>query len=333
MKNKMIALVMVTALSTTILAGCANESKKVQETIIKSEQNEQVTNSPNKVDNTIKVDSSVSTNESTENKNTQQSDVTSKVTKIEGRREEFLGKLDNIQKQLDILPEKKDSDAGITIAMRGFYGESYDMYDKALNEIYSLLKAQLSQDTMKKLQTEQIKWIKQKENTAKKDASSFEGGTFELVAYNSSLYESTKKRCYELVNNYMTDSKIKINVSKQDYIKKLDNIQNEILSSQEYKDAESGVTSSMLAYTDKEYKEWDGALNKIYVLLKEQLPSDEMKKLDKEEAQWIKLKENKAKEAEEPQGAGSQLGNVAYQASLAHTTQSRCYELVYRYMK
>jgi uncharacterized protein YecT (DUF1311 family) len=301
---------MVISLSMIILAACTKDIEKTQSTTNGIEQNQQPQDSINKVNNT-----------------------TNSVTKIEERREEFLGRLDNIQKQLDALPVKKDSDAGITNAMRSYYGESYDMYDEVLNEIYSLLKEQLSQDTMKNLQTEETKWIAQKEETANKEASQYKGGTFELVAYNVSLYESTKNRCYELVNNYMTDSKIKINASKQDYINKLDNIENQILSSQEYKNAATGVTSNMVVLTDKEYNEWDGALNEIYNLLKQQLPSDEMKKLDQEEAQWIIQKENKAKKAEESQGAGSQLGNIAYKASLAHTTQSRCYELAYRYMK
>ncbi|MBC8061081.1 MAG: DUF1311 domain-containing protein [Clostridiaceae bacterium] len=314
MKNKKRALLMVIALSMIMLAACTKDTKKTQ-------------------NNIIKADISVSTNETTVNKNIQETNTTKTVTKIDGRREEFLGRLDSIQKQLDDLPVKKDSDAGITNAMKSYYGESYDMYDEALNEIYNLLKEQLSQNTMKNLQTEQVKWIAQKEDTANKEASEFKGGTFEYVAYSKSLYGTTKNRCYELVNNYMTDSKMKINASKQNYINKLDNIESKILSSQEYKNAETGVTRSMVILTDKEYNEWDGALNEIYNLLKQQLSSDEVEKLDKEEAQWITQKENKAKKSEEPQGIGSQLGNIAYKASLAHTTQSRCYELVYRYMK
>ena len=43
------------------------------------------------------------------------------------------------------------------------------------------------------------------EKIAKEESLKYEGETFELVAYNISLYESTKNRCYELVNNYMTD--------------------------------------------------------------------------------------------------------------------------------
>jgi uncharacterized protein YecT (DUF1311 family) len=171
MKNKKIILLIITVLSIVALTACAKENKKSE-------------NSPSK---------------------TEQNNTTNTVTKIEVKRKEFLERLDNIQKELDALPEKKDSDAGITSAMRSYYGRSYDMYDKALNEIYSLLKKQLSAEVMKNLQAEQIEWIKQKETLANKEAAQYRGGTFEFVAYNVSLFQSTKERCYELVNKYMID--------------------------------------------------------------------------------------------------------------------------------
>lgn len=333
MKNKKIIIFAAIAISVSMLAACSKDTTKAQDTTNKIEQNQQVKVNVTKAPNISKSDSSSSSKEAAVNNSIQDTSKSNTGTKIEGRREEFLGRLDSIQKQLDVLPEKKASDSGTTIGMRSYYGESYDMYDKALNEIFSLLKDQLSQDTMKNLQAEEIKWIEQKEAAANREAAQYKGGTFELVAYNISLSESTKKRCYELVNNYMTDSKLKINGSKQDYINKLDKIQSKLLLSEEYKNSESGVTNKMLTYTSKEYTEWDSTLNEIYNLLKQHLPSDEMKKLNTEELQWITEKENTAKKAQEPQGAGSQLGNITYQASLAHTTQSRCYELVYRYMK
>lgn len=126
------------------------------------------------------------------------------VAKIKGR-QEFLEKLDDIQKELDSLDIKKDSDNGVTNAMRSFYGISYDEYDKALNEIYDLFKEKLPKETMKELQEEQLKWIKEKEERAMKESEEYKDGTFEFVAYNISLYESTKDRCYELVNTYMED--------------------------------------------------------------------------------------------------------------------------------
>ncbi|WP_341357543.1 lysozyme inhibitor LprI family protein [Rossellomorea sp. y25] len=125
-------------------------------------------------------------------------------TKIEGRTE-FLNKLDNIQKELDAMPEKKDSDKGVTNAMKNYYGVSYEKFDDALNEIYTLLKKELSPEVMKELQAEQLRWIEQKETKAEKERLKYEGGTFENVAWYISLYESTKDRCYELVNEYMTD--------------------------------------------------------------------------------------------------------------------------------
>lgn len=125
-------------------------------------------------------------------------------TKIKGR-QEYIERLNQVQKELDSLEIKKDSDKGVTNAMRSFYGISYEEYDKVLNEIYNLYKEELSKETMKELQEEQLNWIEEKEKRAIKELEEYKGGTFEFVAYNLSLYESTKERCYELVNTYMED--------------------------------------------------------------------------------------------------------------------------------
>lgn len=209
MKAKNILFFIVITLSLITLVSCSKDSKKSESSINKiEEKNQQIkpdVNDVNNEDNITATDSSSSPNKENINDNTQESNPRNPVTKIDGRRKEFIEKLDNIQKELDSLPEKKDSDAGITNAMRSFYGISYDMYDKALNEIYALLKEQLSPETMQNLQSEQIKWIEKKEATATNEAEKYKGGSFEFVAYNSSLYGTTKNRCYELVNNYMTD--------------------------------------------------------------------------------------------------------------------------------
>lgn len=209
MKAKNILFFIIITLSLITLVSCSKDSKKSESSINKiEEKNQQIkpdVNDVNNEDNITAKDSSSSPNKENINDNTQESNPRNPVTKIEGRRKEFIEKLDNIQKELDSLPEKKDSDAGITNAMRSFYGISYDMYDKALNEIYALLKKQLSPETMQNLQSEQIKWIEKKEATATNEAEKYKGGSFEFVAYNSSLYGTTKNRCYELVNNYMTD--------------------------------------------------------------------------------------------------------------------------------
>lgn len=168
----------------------------------------QTTDSPSKkasnTDNSDDTLSEEATAETEENELEEDKTVDT-VTKIEGRRTEFIERLDNIQKELDALPEKKDSDKGVTNAMKNYYGRSYEMYDKELNEIYALLKENLSPERMNELKAEQMKWIEQKEKTAEEERLKYNGGTFENVALYISLYESTKERCYELVNEYMTD--------------------------------------------------------------------------------------------------------------------------------
>lgn len=204
---KKIRLALLLTISISIsLAGCdTQETKPDQNSASKIEPQLPVKDSLDKVINTNKTASPASTNNTKVNENIQETNTTNTVTKIEGRRKEFLEKLDNIQKELDALPLKKDSDTGVTNAMRSYYGISYDTYDKALNEIYTLLKEQLPSETMKNLQTEQIKWIEKKEAAANEEASQYKGGTFEFVAYKLSLYESTKEKCYQLVNTYMAD--------------------------------------------------------------------------------------------------------------------------------
>ncbi|QHE60471.1 DUF1311 domain-containing protein [Rossellomorea vietnamensis] len=126
------------------------------------------------------------------------------VTQVEGK-QAYIEKLDNLQKELDAMPDKKYSDEGVTNAMKNYYGVSYDKYDEVLNEIYALLKKELSPEVMAELKAEQVKWIEAKEAKAGKERLKYEGGTFENVAWYISLYESTKDRCYELVEEYMKE--------------------------------------------------------------------------------------------------------------------------------
>lgn len=209
MKIKKIVSILIVLLSIIPFTACSKDNNENQSLGNKIEENQQFNNGADDINNNSDTDgttdSSSQSNNTEINETPQEVNPTNTVTKVEGRKKEFIDKLDNIQKEIDSLPEKKDSDAGITIAMKSYYGISYDMYDKALNEIYALLKENLSPETMQNLQNEQIKWIEEKEATANKEAEKYKGGTFEFVAYSSSLYGTTKNRCYELVNNYMTD--------------------------------------------------------------------------------------------------------------------------------
>ena len=56
---------------------------------------------------------------------------------------------------------------------------------------------------MKKLQSEEIQWISNRDAKAKEASSEMKGGTMEPVIYVNSLADTTKQRCYELVEKYM----------------------------------------------------------------------------------------------------------------------------------
>ncbi|NBI08329.1 lysozyme inhibitor LprI family protein [Senegalia massiliensis] len=176
MKNKKCALFIVITLSIMTLVACRGDNEENKNSTSDINQNQQV-----------------------------EDNIKNTVTKVKGRRKEFIERLDNIQEELNALPEKKDSDKGSTNAMKSYYGKAYEMYDEELNDIYALLKQELSPEVMENLKAEQLKWIKEKEEKANKEMKKYEGGTFELVSNYVSLYESTKERCYELVNQYMTD--------------------------------------------------------------------------------------------------------------------------------
>ncbi|MBV7276396.1 DUF1311 domain-containing protein [Clostridium sp. PL3] len=123
-------------------------------------------------------------------------------TKVQqSKKQEYKTKLDNIEISLKALEQKEAS--GTTYDMRSAANERYKKWDAALNEIYGVLKGQLSATDMKKLQSEEIKWISDRDAKAKKEASEMKGGTMEPVLYIRSLADTTKARCYELIEKYM----------------------------------------------------------------------------------------------------------------------------------
>lgn len=193
--NKRIFLAKILVILLVGMSACSNSADEAtitnDETQSEDESTEDTSNDDKDDEETVSTQEEVQENQT--------------VDKVVGRKTEFLQMLDNVQKELDALPVKEEADNGITAGMSEFYGISYEMYDEALNEIYALLQNELSPEIIRELEVRQVKWIEHKENLAIQDSEEFGGGSFANVAYVSSLYESTKTRCYDLVNNYMTD--------------------------------------------------------------------------------------------------------------------------------
>lgn len=112
----------------------------------------------------------------------------------------YLQKLDNIEAGMSDLDSLR---SGSNADMKQAAGIEYRRWDDVLNEIYSVLKGQLSDSTMSSLQKEEVDWINYKESEAQRCADAFKGGSAESLVYTSTLAKLTKERCYYLVNNYM----------------------------------------------------------------------------------------------------------------------------------
>ncbi|WP_245804744.1 lysozyme inhibitor LprI family protein [Halobacillus hunanensis] len=116
-------------------------------------------------------------------------------------------------------------------------------------------------------------------------------------------------------------------LSKGEYLEKL----NKMEEADRYAEVVETMPE-MVAQEKERYKKWDEELNKIYGVLEEQLPPDQMDKLREKQRDWVEHRDKAAKEASLKYEGGSteELEYVATQASL---TRERCYELVARYMK
>lgn len=126
---------------------------------------------------------------------------TAQTIAIASKKNEYIQKLHEIERDLTNLDYLYES--GTTVEMKEAESKAYTRWDNALNEIYGVLKTQLSTSEMNRLREKQREWITYRDNTAEAEAAPFNGGTFESVQYLSTLARITRERCYELVNIYM----------------------------------------------------------------------------------------------------------------------------------
>lgn len=138
--------------------------------------------------------------------------------------------------------------------------------------------------------------------------------------------DDLKGRVDSEIKNKAESKKESLATDRMRFLNELNDIQKDI---NDMPPGES--TLEMREFADNEYKLWDNALNKIYRYLKDNLPQDKFKALEKDEVRWIKEKEAKAKEAAN-EFKGGTAEPVIYTSSLANETKDRCYKLVNDYM-
>lgn len=75
----------------------------------------------------------------------------------------------------------------------------YQLWDSALNQLWSVLKQTLDEKEMEQLLTEQREWIAEKEAAAAEAGAEYEGGSMQPMAVNLKAAELTRDRVYELL--------------------------------------------------------------------------------------------------------------------------------------
>lgn len=115
--------------------------------------------------------------------------------------------------------------------------------------------------------------------------------------------------------------------SKEDYLKELNDME------EADRNEESATTTEGLEDQEADrYKKWDEALNEIYGVLEEQLGAEDMDKLREDQRNWVKERDEVAKEASLKYEGGT-TESLEYVATQATLTKERSYELVANYMK
>ncbi|WP_186671143.1 lysozyme inhibitor LprI family protein [Sporosarcina sp. BP05] len=112
----------------------------------------------------------------------------------------YLSQLQKIDE--DLAMESGVWEFGSDNQIVGFTIDEYQIWDDKLNEIYGLLKVQLSYEDFNSLRKSQREWIKTRDIKAEEAITEFKGGSWEPAVYNSVSAEETRKRCYWFLEEY-----------------------------------------------------------------------------------------------------------------------------------
>ena len=114
-------------------------------------------------------------------------------------KEEYLQKVNHTTR---VAEELEASDSS-TYAMKKVENDRWNIWDELLNEVYEVLKGQLSPEEMDQLREEQRNWVKYRDDSSLEASLKYKGGTQEQLEYVTVLANFTEERCYELVETYM----------------------------------------------------------------------------------------------------------------------------------
>lgn len=205
-------VIFIMLVSITLFVGCGSKSN---DGITEDKKNNEIV-SNNQVENSVDEDNKVKENGELEKADDTDESHDPAEEESESKGQEYLDKYDQLEKELKESLEDKYS--GTTIDMREAAGIEYSRWDDFLNEVYGVLQEQLSEEEIENVRTEQIEWLSIRDLKAEESAKEVEGGTMEPLVYTTSLAESTKERCYELITSYMITNNLSFTIPNKDEI-------------------------------------------------------------------------------------------------------------------
>jgi len=200
MEKQRILLLTILSFTLILLAACGHTNDELSnkaESVKKDdpiENSNDVSTKANSNENATNTDSSMYNENgglSTEEASTNEPSMSLK--------DQYFQKLNDTKKETDAMKPEDTS----TYALKNVEGYKYDVWDELLNEVYGILKKQLSAEDMEHLRAEQLDWITYRDNTAKDASLKYKGGTMEHAEYVAVLAKLTEERCFELVEEYM----------------------------------------------------------------------------------------------------------------------------------
>ena len=108
----------------------------------------------------------------------------------------------SIKTQSDNLKDSLENDELTQLKMNEKSQELYELWDGALNDLWSKVKKNSSEEEFSKLLDEQRTWIAQKEKSVEEAGEEFKGGSLYALIVNMEAAEITEERVYEL-NEYL----------------------------------------------------------------------------------------------------------------------------------
>lgn len=226
-------------------------------------------------------------------------------------------RLDYIKTVAGIIDECDDDMGRSEEEMLNKNQTEYQALDLILNKVYEYLKANMAPADFKKLEADEVKWIKEKEAAMVKESEGLDGD-YKEVRRLSTAVSYTQDRCYYLIMLIGDDETGKRKLFYED----VQNVHSDMEPL-----SELASQHEMNLHSQERYENIKGLYAEIYEYHRQNMSEDEFKDFEKEESRWEKERDAAIKEELEIWGGGSMSPLIANGLGTALTNE-RCYYLI-----